>query len=234
MAERIHASLGRESGPSLHGECVEISIGGALVEFEGSQGSKFERGETCSLRLHADSHADVVMATSQVVNVLRLDDGRIRIGFQFLNRIELYAQLDEFYARSFNRRRHVRVAPGYDVRIPVEIAWGTGSLAGSARDISECGIGMVVPREKAKGLARVGEVHVKFRLPKERADVLCRARIRSRTDFEKTSLLGIEFTAGGGIQNHLAPLRRCIDKQLAAFEAWNAKLGKGALSKRAS
>jgi c-di-GMP-binding flagellar brake protein YcgR len=233
-AQAIRVSLERESGTSLRGECVEISIGGTWVEFEGAQDTKLEQGEQCSLGLHADAHPDVVRATSRVVNVLRLEDGRIRVGFQFLNRIELYAQLDEFYARCFNRRRHVRVAPGYDVRIPVEISWGTGSLAATAHDLSECGMGVVIPLDKAKGLAKVDEMDLKFRLPKERADVVCRALIRSRTKFEKTCLLGIEFTAGGGIENHLAPLRRCIEKQLAAFEAWNAKLGKAALSKRAS
>jgi c-di-GMP-binding flagellar brake protein YcgR len=230
----IRASLERESGPSIRGECVELSIGGAWVEFDRPQDSQLEQGESCSLGLHADSHADVVKATSRVVNVLPLDDGRLRVGFQFLNRIELYAQLDEFYARCFNRRRHVRVAPGYDLRIPIELAWGEGSIAATAHDISEGGLGLMVPLEKSKALAKVGEVDLKFRLPKERSEVVCRASIRSRTNFDKTCLLGIEFTLGGGIENHAAPLRRCIDKQLAAFEAWNAKLGKGALSKRAS
>ncbi len=176
----------------------------------------------------------MVKATSRVVNVLPLDDGRLRVGFQFLNRIELYAQLDEFYARCFNRRRHVRVAPGYDVRIAVELAWGNGSISATAHDISEGGLGVMVPLERSKALAKVDEVDLKFRLPRDRGDVTCRALIRSRTNFDKTCLLGIEFTPGGGIENHLAALHRCIEKQLLAFEAWNAKLGKAALSKRAS
>ena len=230
----IRASLERESAPPLGGDCIDLSIGGAWVEFDATNDFKLEMGDICLLEIRADSHPDAVKATCRVVTALPLDNGGIRVGFQFTNRIELYAQLDEFYAHRFNRRRYVRVVPDYDVRIPVKLAWCGGSLSAIAHDISEGGLGIVVPLDSSKALAKVAEVDLTFRLPRERVDIVCRASIKSRTNFAKSCLLGIEFTPEGGIQNHLEAVRRCIAKHLAAFEAWNAKLGKGALSKRAS
>jgi hypothetical protein len=92
----------------------------------------------------------------------------------------------------------------------------------------------MVALDKAKALEKIAEVDVTFRLPRERVDIVCRGLIKSRTNFDNNCLVGIEFSPEGGIQNHLTAVRRCIEKRLAAAEAWNAKLGKRILSKRAS
>lgn len=232
--QRIHATLERGSAPPIRGDCIDLSIGGAWVEFDADQDPRLHPGAVCTVQIRAESRTDGVRATCKVVTAQALDNERVRVGFQFTDRIELYAQLDEFYARRFNRRRHVRVPSDYNVRIPVQIAWHAGTLSATAQDISEGGLGAVLPSPKAKALARVKEVELAFRLPKERAEIVCRATIRSRTDFANTCLLGLEFVPEGGIQAHLPAVRRCVETRLAAFEAWNAKLGRGGFWRRAS
>src|SRR5260221_10791656 len=69
----IRASLQREAGPTIRGQCVELSIGGAGVEFEGSQESKLPAGRSCSPGLHTESQADGVKGTKRVGNVLPPD-----------------------------------------------------------------------------------------------------------------------------------------------------------------
>jgi c-di-GMP-binding flagellar brake protein YcgR len=230
----IRASLERESAQPIGGDCLDLSIGGAWVRFDATHDPMLKKGDVCSLRIRADSQPDSVRATCRVAAVLPLDKGRTRVGFQFTNRIELYAQLDEFYARLFNRRRHVRLTSDYDVRIPVKLAWRGGSLPAIAHDISEGGLGIMIALDKANSLERVAEVDVTFRLPRERVEIVCRALIKSRTNFANNCLVGIEFTPEGGIENHITAVRRCIEKRLAAAEAWNSKLGKRVLSKRSA
>jgi c-di-GMP-binding flagellar brake protein YcgR len=225
--------LDRGSAPPLRGDCIDLSIGGAWVEFDDVQDARLRPGGTCSIRICANSRTDGITATCKVVTTQRLEKKRIRVGFQFTNRIELYAQLDEFYARRFNRRRHVRVPSDYNVRIPVQIAWYAGSVAAVAQDISEGGIGAVLPLSKSKVLSKVKEVELAFRLPKERAEIVCRATIRSRTEFANNCLLGLEFVPEGGIEEHLPAVRKCIESRLAAFEAWNVKLSR-VFARRAS
>ncbi len=204
--ESIRVSLMRESMPPVGGDCVDLSIGGTVVEFDSTKSPNLAVGDTCLLRIRASSQTHVIDATS--------------------NRIELYAQLDEYYARLFNRRRQVRVIPGYDIRIPVTLTWKTGTLPTTVHDISEEGLGLRVPLEKAEPLARITSVDVSLRLPKKRSDLLFRATIKSRTHFAKTSLLGLEFSTEGDVQQQFKALRRFIQERLALIQAWNEKSGK--------
>jgi c-di-GMP-binding flagellar brake protein YcgR len=230
--EPIRASLTRERTAPAVGECVDLSIGGTWVEF--ARDPRLAQDEVCTLVIHADSQSESVKATSRVVTVRATDDGGVSVGFEFTNRIELYAQLDEFYARYFNRRRHVRAVPDFELKIPVRLGWRNGSFPTIARDISEGGLGVLVPLDKAKELERIDVVDLVFRLPGQRADIECRATIRSRTVFSKACLLGLEFDPDGAIRDHLLALRRCVEKHQAACKAWKARMAKGQGSRRAS
>ena len=215
------------------GECIDLSIGGAWVEFSAADVSGLAAGEHCVLRIRAALHPDAVHASCRVVSSVELDDDRVRVGFQFTDRIELYAQLDEVYAPCFNRRRHVRASSEAELRVPVAIAWRNGSIEGTARDLSEGGLGVEVPLGHLKALERVELVDLSFTLPEEPAPIACRARIRGRVNLQRTSLLGIEFEPEGGIQEHLPALARCVEKQRRAVEARNRKLGKKSFWRRA-
>lgn len=222
----IRASLEREYCAPIEGDCIDLSIGGAGVEFDATHDPKLNLGDLCTLRLRANSRPDAMKATCRVAAVLPLDHGCIRVGFQFINRIELYAQLDEFYARYFNRRLHVRVPWEYDMRTPVRLEWKGGSLTAIAHDISERGLGITMPVEDAQALVKVTAVNVTIRLPKERNDLSCSATIKARTNFASNCLVGLEFSPEGGIEAHLESVRRFIKKRLAAIQAWNASMSK--------
>lgn len=215
------------------GECIDLSIGGAWIEFSAADVAGIAKDDACALSIRAALHPDAVYAASRVVSVLPLDGDRVRIGFQFTNRIELYAQLDEVYAPCFNRRRHVRAASDADLRVPIAIVWRNGSLEGTVRDLSEGGLGVEVPLDEMKGLARVETVELSFRLPGVPSAIACRGTIRGRADLQRASLLGIEFDPEGGIRDHLPSLADCVERQRRAVEERNQKLGKRRFWKRA-
>ncbi len=229
----ITAKLLLESAELGEGECIDLSIGGAWVEFAAADVAGLANGDVCTLSIRAALHPDAVLAASRVVSVLPLDRDRVRIGFQFTNRIELYAQLDEVYAPCFNRRRHVRAGSEAELRIPVALVWRNGSIEGTARDLSEGGLGVEVPIGQLKALERIEAVELTFRLPDEGSSIVCRGTIRGRVNLERTSLLGIEFDPEGGIQEHLPSLAQCVERQRRAVEARNRKLGKKRFWKRA-
>jgi c-di-GMP-binding flagellar brake protein YcgR len=215
------------------GECIDLSIGGAWVEFHAADVSGLPAGDLCLLRIRAALHPDAVHASSRIVSSVALDDDRVRVGFQFTDRIELYAQLDEVYAPCFNRRRHVRASSDAELRVPVSILWRNGSIEGTARDLSEGGLGVEVPLGQLKALERVERVDLSFHLPEEPAAVSCRGTIRGRVNLQRSSLLGIEFEPDGGIQDHLPAVARCVERQRRAVEARNTKLGKKSFWRRA-
>jgi len=229
----ISAALVSDEVDLGEGECIDLSIGGAWVEFSAADVSGLAAGDLCVLRIRAALHPDAVHASCRVVSSVSLDDDRVRVGFQFTNRIELYAQLDEVYAPCFNRRRHVRASSDAELRVPVMIVWRTGSIEGTARDLSEGGLGVEVPLGQLKALERVELVNLSFRLPEEEEAIACRARIRGRVNLPRTSLLGIEFEPDGGIQEHLPAVARCVEKQRLTVEARNRKLGKKSFWRRA-
>jgi c-di-GMP-binding flagellar brake protein YcgR len=224
--EPISVSLMCESKPPIGGDCVDLSIGGTVVEFDSSRNPGLAAGDPCSLRICASSQNHAIGATCRVVAVRQLDKGWTRIAFEFTNRIELYAQLDEFYASLFNRRRHIRVIPGYDIRIPVTLTWRTGSLVTTVHDISAEGLGLKVPLDKGEALARIPVVDVALRFPKERADTVFRGLIKSRSQIAKTCLLGIEFSTEGDVERSFETLRRFVRERLAGLQAWNEKSAK--------
>jgi len=224
--EPIWVSLMCEAKAPIGGDCVDLSIGGTVVEFDAARDPNLAAGDTCTLRICASSQNHAINATCRVVAVRPLDKGWTRIAFEFTNRIELYAQLDEYYARLFNRRRQMRVIPGYDIRIPVTLTWKTGSLATTVHDISAEGLGLKIPLEKGEALARIPVVDIALRLPKERADIVLRGAIKSRTHFAKTCLLGIEFSTEGDVEHAFDVLRGFIQERLVLLQAWNEKSAK--------
>lgn len=233
-SQRIHATLERSPAPSILGECIDLSIGGAWVEFAPGEDPRLAPDAITWLRIREDSRQETVTATCRVVGVRKLETGRIRVGFEFTNRIELYAQLDEFYAGLFNRRRHVRASGQGEGSVQVRITWREGSLRAIANDISEGGLGIVLPLETARFLARDTKVELVVQLPEEREAIACGGTIRTCTDFAKSCLVGIEFAPGGGIEQHLPALKLCIAKRLGAFEARNARMKARRASRRAS
>ena len=232
-SQRIHATLERGPAPSVLGQCIDLSIGGAWVEFEPGDDPRLATESISWLRIRDDSRPDTVVATCRVVAVHKLETGRIRVGFEFTNRIELYAQLDEHYAALFNRRRHVRASAEKGKNVQVRITWREGSLRAVANDISEGGLGIVLPLETARFLARDAKVELVVQLPEEREGIACRGTIRTCTDFAKSCLVGIEFAADS-VEAHLPVLRRCVAKRLEAFEARSARMKARRASRRAS
>jgi c-di-GMP-binding flagellar brake protein YcgR len=224
--ERIWVSLMCEGSAPIGGDCVDLSIGGTVVEFDGARDPNLAVGNACMLRICASSQNHAINATCRVVAVRPLDKGWTRIAFEFTNRIELYAQLDEYYAGLFNRRRQIRVIPGFDIRIPVTLTWKTGSLATTVLDISAEGLGLKIPLEKGEALARIPVVEIALRLPKERADIVFRGAIKSRSQFAKTCLLGIEFSTEGDVEHAFEVLRRFVQERVALMQAWNKKSAK--------
>ncbi|MFN0006461.1 MAG: PilZ domain-containing protein [Planctomycetota bacterium] len=224
--EPIRACVEREGGSTIQGICMDLSIGGAGVEFEPTRYPELEMGDSCLLKIRTDSHPEAIQATCKVVGIQPLEKGGVRFGFQFVNRIELYAQLDEYYAALFNRRRHVRGEIDPELHAPVQIEWNRGSVSGIAHDVSEGGLGVTLPFHTAAALAKVTNVKVTFALPKQKNMIACGATIKSRTKFENDCLIGLEFLPKGGIADHLEAIRAYVEQYLAALEAWNAKLAR--------
>ena len=219
--DRIHVTVQRPSRRPSQGRCLDLSIGGTWVQFPVANDPGLEEDDACVLWIHAEPQPHSVRIACRVAAVRPAVDGEVRVGFQFLDRIELYAQLSGPYANLFNRRRHRRVPSGIDLRIPTELSWPSGSVRCSAIDVSEGGLGILLPKARAQELSRIAEVDAAFRLPSERSEIVCRAAIRARTNCGDNVLLGLEFLPDGGIRQHLSALRRCLDERFEALVNWN-------------
>lgn len=173
-------------------ELLDLSAGGAGIRMSLSQERHSQPGDLIELSIGAMMR-DEITTRARIATVKPDGPSHVRYGLQFLSPPELSAQLDGLYARYFNRRRHVRVRPALDTRIPAVLRLNDDQIQTNLHDISESGLSVVVGRETAAKLANVEWLDVSFHLPEIASTIELRIGVRHRTNMNDQVRLGFEF-----------------------------------------
>jgi c-di-GMP-binding flagellar brake protein YcgR len=154
----------------------------------------------------------------------RAEKGRVRYGFEFINAGNLYAQLDSFYARLFNRRSSMRVRPCLDRKVQLTLRLGSSARRATLSEISTTGVGLVLPADLAAGLARNQRVAVEFQLPGTREPFRGNATVVNLRATPERTVLGLAFDLDE--PNGLGPKARALEAFVAAraaeMERWES------------
>jgi c-di-GMP-binding flagellar brake protein YcgR len=218
-SEPVSAAIHLPTGEVLEAEFVDLSARGAAVSLLFEHAHLTEE-DVVELEIAVDGRSRVC-TPAKVVSSRQDDDRRIRYGLQLINLGNLYAQLDELYARLFNRRCHQRGPAELDRRTPVRLYWGGHLLEASINELSREGMGLLLPREQAFPLERVSQVEVTFHLPG--CDVMSgTAHVRHWTPLASQVLVGLEFdlSAPVGLSRHQAELAEFLRARDRRIRNW--------------
>jgi c-di-GMP-binding flagellar brake protein YcgR len=230
MLTQFSVHLKKDTGEYVKGDCVDLAVGGAGVLFPTEKDPKLAPGQVVELSIQAMSRPTSIKVRAEVRVVIPQEDG-VRYGFLFRNTSALFAQMDAYYARYFNRRRHLRVLTDLAQKPAIRIVTPHGEVHTKIHDVAMGGIGMHITPEQARLLDGSESLEVFFKLPGEPAEVQCRCKVRQRTVFTKHVLLGLEFEYAGGIERFIQPLRRFIDARQAQIQQWNAAVAESRKTK---
>lgn len=219
------------TGKLIDGDCVDISLGGSQVLFDVDKDPRLKVGTDVELWVRSDSRKNSVRAHAKVTRRDSEGVATVRYSFSFTNTPEIFAQLDSFYSRFFNRRRYVRVIPDLNAKVPLRLSWKDNEIGAKAQDLSCGGVGVLLSREKADQLDGVTKVLVTLSLPGAAEPLKGLATVKSRAMFAKNVLFGFEFDEDGGIDREDANLCRFVEGRVAEIKRWNALMTSGRRNK---
>lgn len=219
------------TGKLVDGDCVDISLGGSQVLFDVDKEPRLKVGSDLELWVRSDSRQNAVRARAKVTRRESEGVSMVRYSFAFTNTPEIFAQLDSFYSRFFNRRRYVRVIPDLNSKVPLRISWKDNEIGAKAQDLSCGGVGILLSREKAAQLDGVTKVLVTLSLPGAPEPLKGLATVKGRATFAKNVLFGLEFDEDGGIDPAHPDLCRFVESRVAEIKRWNALMSVGRRNK---
>jgi c-di-GMP-binding flagellar brake protein YcgR len=191
-AECLVIQIQLPEGEVIHGELIDLTIGGAGIRVPIEFGT-----------MRAEDLAQLLIAHPldgwEVNTPVRLSrttpDGpdHILFGLQFINEGNLFAQLENAMARYFNRRQNSRVTPELDEQVPISLKWGPHRIHARATDISRDGVGLSVDLVSAMNFEVDIAVQAKIEFPGERNPIEIEATIRRIQRMEDRVFLGLQF-----------------------------------------
>ncbi|HVS18368.1 MAG TPA: PilZ domain-containing protein, partial [Planctomycetota bacterium] len=149
---------------TFQGDFRDISVQGVGASFRLTNDPHLAEDDVVEVVVRCGMRDEVATPGRTVYGQVE-DDGRIRYGFQFINEGNLYSQLDNFYARLFNRRGSARVRPALEHSVLATIGWRSNSLDAVLSDISATGAGITLPLADAYQLSGVERLRMRFDLP---------------------------------------------------------------------
>ncbi len=206
---------------------MDLSMFGCGVAFVRDQNPRLGLGDVAEVTV-TSTHYGRICTPARVVWARTADEGGFRYGLEFISMGSLYAQMNSFYARLFNRRRAPRVKPPLDRRIACRILWGGREIAGSIREVSATGTSISLTKEAGRALHKNEVVNVCFKLPSSSEEIRGSGVVRNRSDLNDTILFGIEFDLKqeGGIAQHLGEIEAFVEDRLVDMERWESNWSK--------
>jgi c-di-GMP-binding flagellar brake protein YcgR len=208
---------------TLPGQFLDLSMGGVAAAFASEKDPQWKAGDVVEVVVQSLSHGKV-RSPARVVYAKGLDARLVRYGFEFINAGDLYAQLDTFYERLFNRRSSMRVRPSLDRKITLALTLGGGRREAVIAEISATGVGLVLAPEQGAGIEVGQRVGVEFRLPGTKAPFRGQAGVVSVQATPERVVLGLAFELQGaqGLGGQTRELEAFIEARAAEMERWEA------------
>ena len=189
----LSVKLARPEDP-VAGDLIDLSAGGAGVLFPWDRDPGMVPGDEVVLSFTSLVHGGEVETTARVARARDEQEpaGR-RYGFEFTDHERLFAQLDAYYFKFFNRRRAMRVRPGLDRELCAELSFGPESVKVALHDVSPDGFGVLMKAEEAQLLDGVASMTCTFTLPGSDDPITWQARAVHRTALAQGRSLGAVF-----------------------------------------
>lgn len=225
-SQALEATLRVPKWEALRVELVDLSVRGACIRIAFAQDRNLKANDLVELSIGSMMRNEVRTA-ARVANISRDGESHIRYGLEFLNINNLYAQLDTFYARHFNRRKHVRVVPTLDRKVQVKARWAGEEVSGHVFDISQSGIGIVLSKDSSARVAEVEVLELSLKLPGMEGELSGRAKVRHRTALNQNTLLGLEFELDTpeGFARHTEALTAFVERRAVEMSQWEKSWG---------
>lgn len=217
----VSGALHLPEGERVPAVVVDVSSTGLALRVGEELDPGLERGEVVELEVGVTGRPPV-RTPGEVVFAEQDGANHRRYGFRYLNQGNLYAQLDDVYARLFNRRESPRAASKLDERIPLRLSWPGSWLDTHVHDVSDGGLGVYLEPAEASVLRRVERLKASFELngkPMEgHVEVVHRTQPQAATGV----LLGLRFDLeeAGGFGRHREALAEYTAARLASMARW--------------
>lgn len=210
-------------GGALPGQFIDLSMGGVAAAFPRDKDPRWKVGDAVEVVVQSLSHGKV-RSPARVVYAKGVEGRLVRYGFEFVNAGDLYAQLDTFYERLFNRRSSMRVRPSLDRKVKLTLTCEGRSREATIAEISATGVGLVLDPAQGAGLEADRRVAVEFKLPGAREALRGHARIVSAKATSERVVLGLAFDLHGsqGLGSQAAALEAFIDARAAEMARWES------------
>jgi len=207
-------------------ELMDLSVRGAGIRVPFAQDRNLNVNDVVEITIGSMMRDEVVTA-ARVANITRDGESHIRYGLEFLNINGLFSQLDNFYARHFNRRRHVRVLPSLDRKVQAKLRFAGEEITGNVFDVSESGLGIVLSKDNAARVADIQQFEICVKLPGMNGEMVGPAKVQHRSAMQSQTLLGLQFDVedGGGFARYTGELRTFIAARSAEMSMWEKSWG---------
>lgn len=210
----------------MSGQLIDLSAGGASIEFGEGVESELEIGMQKQLIFSSLTSKPVrVQATVRTVP----EPGEPnRYGFQFVDESEFHGALEQGFFKFFNRRKHRRAHPALGENFQAEITYGHQSRIVKIHDISMTGCTFHVDGATGTKLLLGSEIQLQFQVPKTDHALIYVAEVRNITTETKGVRVGVEMTVASGwdnkrnIKRAVAALGDYIDRRVREMERYNS------------
>ena len=197
---------------------VDLSIQGISVVVTLQAFPALDEGEIVGVRIE-HVRDDWTIATPGLVRVIEFEGSRwVRLGLEFVNPGNLFAQLENDRGKYFNRRRAARVS--LEHQLEAVLRQKGPRISAKVHDISTCGFGGSVDHVQAATL-RPGELRLGLSLPGDLgsvegpAELMYKARSNGARD-----RVGVAFELAAWAKKDAEAMQYLVDQYLAARFRW--------------
>lgn len=208
---------------TFQGDFRDISVQGVGAAFRLGNDPGLSEDDVVEVAIKCGMRSEISTPARTVYGQIE-NDGRVRYGFQFVNEGNLYSQLDNFYARLFNRRGSPRVRPALEHSVVVNVGWRSNSLDAILCDISATGAGVTMTIADAYQLQGIDRLRLRFELPGVREAFEGEARVEKRKQSGARAWMGVsfDFDAGGSLSELTGELAAFVDRRVDEMAGWES------------
>ena len=202
------------------GRLVDLSIQGVSVVLTLHAFPAMTEGEIIGVRIeHVRDEWGI--ATPGLVRAIEFEGGRwVRVGLEFVNPGNLFAQLENERGEYFNRRREGRVS--VDGEIEATIKQKGTKLRAKINDLSICGMGAWVDHVGGAMLKAHEPVHLTLRLPDGQGTAEGAAELVYKRRDGAQDRVGVSFDLAEWEQADKDRVTGLVEEFLAARFGWSA------------
>lgn len=219
----VSGALHLSEGQRLPAVVVDVSSSGLALRVDGQLDPGLERGELVELEVGVPGRPPV-RTPGEVVSTEEDGAHFRRYGFRYVNLGNLYAQLDDVYARLFNRRGSRRAAGRLDERLPLRLTWPGSWLDTHVHDLCEGGLGVYLEPAEASVLRGVDRLQASFELDGKTLEGTVHVVQRTKPRASTGVLLGLRFDLEepGGFGRHREALAHHVAERVASMARWES------------